>query len=418
MKEIQIKCKGNRYLNYKEFKNFQGNLKTLTKDRMEKLKKEIIKLGWIAPVFVWNKTEILDGHQRLFTLNEMLKEGYNIDNIPIIDIDAKNKTEAAKILLALNSRYGQITDEGLYEFMNLTGLKEEDLQEIELPDIDIDRFVEGYYQKEGQIDDDEIPEVLEEPITKPGDLYILGNHRLLCGDATKKEDVEKLMDGKKADMVFTDPPYGINYSGGRTQVVTNKGYGRILNDTLNGDDLGNLVSLIFAYNAIAADVYICVSPTMQKPFLDFIGQAGKDIDAVIVWDKGVPGLGYMAYRRQCEFILFVKGGEFKKGDCSDFDLWQISRDNAQSYLHGMQKPVAVSLRAINNSSKSGQTVLDLFLGSGSTLIACEKINRICYGMEIDPHYISVILDRWANYTGRDPIREDGKYWRKVKEDGE
>tara|TARA_R100001086_G_C11730259_1_gene229470 strand:- start:30 stop:713 length:684 start_codon:yes stop_codon:yes gene_type:complete len=216
------------------------------------------------------------------------------------------------------------------------------------------------------------------------------------------------MAGQKADMVFTDPPYGIDYSGGRTQVVRTKTYGRIKNDTLQGDALGGLVAQVFTSCKPEADIYICVSPIMQGPFIDAIGKSDKELDAVIVWDKRQPGLGYMAYRRQCEFILFVKGAAFKKGDVSDLDLWQIGRDGGKDYQHGTQKPVAVPQRAIKNSSKAGDTVLDLFGGSGSTLVAAHSVERIAYCMELDPVYVDVAVTRWQNFTGKDATLETGE----------
>ena len=209
-------------------------------------------------------------------------------------------------------------------------------------------------------------------------------------------------------MVFTDPPYGIDYSGGRTQVVEKKEYGKLKNDDLQGEELGNLICNVFNYNKAEADVYICVSPIMQKPFLDYIEMQNKDINAVIVWDKKQPGLGYMAYRRQCEFILFIKGKPFKKGDTTDFDLWSISRDDATTYVHGTQKPIKVPARAITNSSKAEDVVLDYFGGSGSTLIACEQLNRKCRMMEYDPKYIDVIIARWEQFTGQKAVLLNGQ----------
>jgi DNA modification methylase/sporulation protein YlmC with PRC-barrel domain len=247
----------------------------------------------------------------------------------------------------------------------------------------------------------------EIPITVLGDLYEIGEHRLLCGDSTDSDQVAKLMNGSKADMVFTDPPYGIDYSGGRTQVVKNKTYGKLMNDDLQGVELGELISNVFQFNKQEADVYICVSPKMQKPFLDFIEANNKEIDAVIVWDKKQAGLGYMAYRRQCEFILFVKGGAFKKGDNSDFDLWSISRDNGQDYQHGTQKPIAVPSRAINNSSKKDDLVLDYFLGSGSTMVASHQLKRKCYGMELDPKYCDVIVRRMLRLDPTLTVKRNG-----------
>ena len=143
-KTILIKCKGNRAVPFNEFRNFQGNLKDLTKERATELMKQIKDLGWVAPVFVWNKTEILDGHQRLAVLPLLFKEGYTIGEIPVVDVEAQDKREAAKILLAINSRYGQITEEGLYEFMSIMDLEQIDLSGLELPEIDLEHFSEGY----------------------------------------------------------------------------------------------------------------------------------------------------------------------------------------------------------------------------------------------------------------------------------
>lgn len=140
---------------------------------------------------------------------------------------------------------------------------------------------------------------------------------------------------------------------------------------------------------------------MQKPFLDVLSNWDKRVDAVIVWDKKNAGLGYMAYRRQCEFIYFIKGGAFHKGDKSDFDLWSISKLNTAEYLHGTQKPIGVPARAIENSSKQEDIVLDIFGGSGSTLIASEQLNRICYMMELDEKYVDVIVKRYINYKESD-----------------
>lgn len=253
-------------------------------------------------------------------------------------------------------------------------------------------------------EDDFDPDAHYETKVKEGEVWQLGNHRLMCGDSTNPVCVEKLLNGNRADMVFTDPPYGIDYSGGRTQVVGKKDYGKLKNDDLQGNELGHLICNVFNYNKDNADVYICVSPIMQKPFLDYIEKAGKTINAVIVWDKKAPGLGYMAYRRQCEFILFVKGGDFHKGDKSDVDMWRIGRDDATTYVHGTQKPIGVAGRAINNSSNEGDSVLDYFGGSGSTLIACEQLGRKCYMMELDPHYCSVIIARWEKFTGQKAVK--------------
>ena len=400
---IKIKCNAENTLELAELTEFQGGLKQRTDIDYDKIKLSICKYGFSFPFFVWkngSKNYLLDGHGRFATLCKMQKDGYTIPSLPVVYVSCKDKKEAKEKLLRLNSQYGKMTKESVLEFCSDIELN---FDEIALPDTVIDFSESGEIaETEG---DDEAPEVDEksEPVSKRGEMYELGNSILMCGDSTDAEDVARLMGGEKADMVFTDPPYGIDYSGGRSQLLKKKDYGKLTNDDLEGQDLAHLICNIFEFNKGGADIYICVSPIMQKPFLDFIEKAGKEINAVIVWDKKQAGLGYMAYRRQCEFILFVKGEPFHKGDKTDFDLWSITRDNAENYVHSTQKPVVVPLRAINNSSKQGDLVLDLFGGSGSTLIACEKNSRRAKLMELDPKYCDVIRRRYTKWA-----KENGK----------
>ena len=379
-------------------KPYNNNPRDISKAAIEKVTLSIKEFGFQQPIVVDKNNIIIAGHTRLEAAKQLkLKE------VPVVV--AKNLSDnQAKAYRLMDNRSGQESnwDKKLLE-LELSLLNDENINldltgfdEVELNKLIVD-------EKTGLTEDDAIPEP-KEAICKLGDIWQLGKHRLLCGDSTKEEDVNKLMDGAKADMVFTDPPYGINYSGGRTQVVEKKTYGKILNDNLKGLELGNLIANLFSFTKSESDYYICVSPLEQKPFLDVIENNKLKLDAVIVWDKKNAGLGYMRYRRQCEFILYIKGKKFKKGDKSDFDLWQINRDNAQKYVHGTQKPVALSSRAILNSSKKEDFILDIFGGSGSTLIACEKINRNCYMMELDTTYCDIIIERWQNYTGKKAIK--------------
>ena len=326
-------------------KPYNNNPRDISKAAIEKVTLSIKEFGFQQPIVVNKNNIIIAGHTRLEAAKQLkLKE------VPVVV--AKNLSDnQAKAYRLMDNRSGQESnwDKKLLE-LELSLLNDENINldltgfdEVELNNLIAD-------EKTGLTEDDAIPEP-KEAICKLGDIWQLGKHRLLCGDSTKEEDVNKLMDGAKADMGFTDPPYGINYSGGRTQVVEKKTYGKILNDNLKGLELGNLIANLFSFTKSESDYYICVSPLEQKPFLDVIENNKLKLDAVIVWDKKNAGLGYMRYRRQCEFILYIKGKKFKKGDKSDFDLWQINRDNAQKYVHGTQKPVALSSRAILNSSK-------------------------------------------------------------------
>lgn len=377
-------------------------------ERQIEILSQVIKAqGWRKPITVSKRSGfVVAGHGRLQAALQL-----QADKVPVDYQDYATEAEEYADLVADN-RIAELSEID-HEILNsiLEDIKEYEDFNFELTgysDYDLESILEdmgglGFEEDTEAVEDDYEVELPKEPKAKLGDIYQLGNHRLMCGDSTKVEDVERLMDGNKADMVFTDPPYGIDYSGGRTQVVKKKEYGKLKNDDLQETELGNLICNVFNFNKSEADVYICVSPIMQKPFLDYIEQQKRKLNAVIVWDKKQPGLGYMAYRRQCEFILFIKGKPFKKGDTTDFDLWSISRDDATTYVHGTQKPIKVPARAITNSSKADDIILDYFGGSGSTLIACEQLKRKCYMMEFDAQYIDVIIDRWEQFTGEKAV---------------
>ena len=354
----------------------------------------ISQFGFKNPIVIDGNNVIICGHTRYKAAQKL-----GLEKVPCVVADDLTDEQIKAYRLADN-KVAELAEWDI----DLLGEELDGIFDIDMSDFGFDLTEEE--EEETEIIEDEVPQEVE-PIAKQGDIWQLGRHRLMCGDSTSITDVETLMNGNKADMVFTDPPYGIDYSGGRAQVVRDKEYGKLKNDDLQGEELGNLICNVFNFNKKEADVYICVSPIMQKPFLDYIEQRGKELNAVIVWDKKQPGLGYMAYRRQCEFILFVKGKPFKKGDTTDFDLWSISRDDATTYVHGTQKPVGVSARAIKNSSKQDDNVLDFFGGSGSTLIACEQLNRKCFMMELDPHYVDVIIARWEQFTGQKAVLING-----------
>jgi len=425
VKEILIKCKGNHYLPYSKLKTFQGNLKEMSKESAEKLRQSIIKHGWIAPIFIWNKNYILDGHGRLLVLEKLLQEGYKIKDLPIVDINAKTKKEAAEILLAINSKYQIITDDGLYEFMNEMDLKFEDLKDFELPDIDMEKFGAGYFGKEGLTDDDAVPDAPEKAQTKIGDIYILGGrHRVMCGDSTKKEDIEKLMDGKKADMVFTDPPYAVNY--GADQETLNKQSGnkfRLIARPIIGDNLttqkcaeriwkptfNNLYQ--FAKDDCSFYMTMCQGGDQMMMMMMMMMNVSWQIKHELIWVKNSPvfSMGRLDYDCQHEPILFgwkKKHNWYGKGQFLK-SIWEIPKPH-KSDLHPTMKPIALIVNALQNSTRQNEICLDSFLGSGSTLIACEKINRICYGMELDTHYCDVIVQRWVDYTGKNEIIKNRK----------
>jgi len=257
-----------------------------------------------------------------------------------------------------------------------------------------------------------VPDAPEVPITVEGDVWLLGRHRLMCGDSTSIDAVEKLMDGQKADMVFTDPPYGMSYGGGRARGdhaknkkggVLIKAHGMIKGDDLQGDDLIGMIrdavgSAIAACKSGAAK-YVCFPWRTYSEFEAALDQIGMTVSACIVWDKKSIGLGNSNYRPQHEFIFYSKGDSWH-GDKSQSDVWYNSRGATGEYVHPTQKPVELVEKAINNSSKGQDVVIDVFGGSGSTLIACEKTGRDCRMMELDPKYCDVIVTRWQEFTGQ------------------
>jgi DNA modification methylase len=270
---------------------------------------------------------------------------------------------------------------------------------------------------EGLTDADDVPEAPEEPITKPGDVWLLGNHRVMCGDSTDVLAVGRLMSGKKADMVFTDPPYGVAYTGNsnpNTQNAHNSGKAmEIKNDKLQGEELKQLFQMSMT-NAMCvttkkAVFYIWYATSKSIETLTGVRDSGLDVRAYIFWYKvKSPMSAFMSqYIPNYEPLLYC----YKTGSSTDWYgptnekcVWE-QQVQTRDRVHPTQKPVELPERAINNSSKKGQLILDLFGGSGSTLIACEKTNRHARLMELDPKYCDVIVKRWEQFTGNKAMLE-------------
>lgn len=275
---------------------------------------------------------------------------------------------------------------------------------------------------DGEADEDNIPEMPDATICKHKDVWLLGKHRLMCGDSTMIDDVNKLMNGKKADMMFTDPPYGVQYSA-RTGIRSGDvrpEMSMIMNDDLDTEELLQFLHQAFDSAVLStksnAPFYICNNWHCAATFLNAITQCKIDLTAWIVWDKEWIGLGYGHYRSNHEFIFYCqREAEFYGDKGTQDDMWSIKKLAPIAKLHTTEKPVAVPELAIVNSSKHNESVLDLFAGSGSTLIACQNTNRINYSMELDPKYCDVIIKRWQEYTGLNAVLElTGKTFTEVQ----
>ena len=366
------------------------NPRQLTKDQYNNLKDSLKRFGLVDPLII-NKNKkrkniLVGGHQRLKIAREI-----GMDNIPCVEVDL-SLNEEKELNIRLNKNVGEWDYDSLANYFDVDDLVDWGFSDDEL------QFYEDE-PEQGLIEDDEIPEV-EEAITKQGDLWILGEHRLLCGDATKKEDVDMLMDGEKADMVFTDPPYNVDYEGYTEEKLT------IKSDAMSEDEYIKFLSDTFMNykNTVkgGGSLYVCHASSWQMETEQALKDHKIEVRNQIIWGKNTFAWGFGRYKFQHEPIFYchIKGkSDNWYGNKSQSTLWLENKPVANK-LHPTMKPVEIVLRATDNSSKDGDLIIDFFLGSGTTLIACEKTNRKCYGMELDPHYCDVIVKRWEEFTGK------------------
>ena len=357
--KIRTNPKNPRFIKDDKYKSLLKSLKDFPE--MKSIREIVIDEDYI----------ILGGNMRYKAIKEL---GEKTAQVKIVSgLTEKQKQE---FIVKDNQPYGSWDMDLLANDFELNDLLEWGFDEA---DLDIDKFKDPIDEEKL----DEVPEPQKDAISKLGDLFVIdGKHRVLCGDSTKEADVGTLMGGIKADMVFTDPPYNVAFNGrsGNFEVIKNDDLGKT-------EFLGFIAKFIGILKMVNPKTYyVCCN----WKFYDILMTELKFM-ACIVWAKNVFGLG-RGYRHQHEFILF--NGFIKADITNESDLWEIKKDS--KYKHPTQKPVQLPMRAINNSSFDGDAILDLFLGSGSTLIASEQTNRICYGMELDPIYIDVILRRYKN----------------------
>ena len=385
-------------LNITQIKPYEKNPRKNEK-AIDKVAQSIKEFGFKQPIVIDNNNIIIAGHTRY---QASIKLG--LESVPVIKANDLSDEQVKAYRIADN----RVAQEAEWDIdllkMELADLKQIDynLLETGFNQEELDKILQ--LDVEGLTDEDEVPETPKEPITKLGDIYKLGNHRLMCGDSTSIDSVEKLMDGIKSDLVFTDPPYNADYKSRGSNNLLRKG---IKNDCMSDEDFDDFIdgflSMLFAGSKEGASFYICCNWKDSYPrFYNHLTKAGMNVSSCIVWDKKTGGMGWQDYRYQYEFIIYG----FKKdkahtwyGGRTETDIWQFSRETRTEYVHPTQKPVILIEKALKNSSKSGDCILDLFGGSGSTLIACHKTNRVAYLMELDPKYCDVIVKRWENFTG-------------------
>jgi DNA modification methylase len=374
----------------------------------------IAEFGWRQPIVVDENMVVLAGHTRLEAARQL-----GLETAPVHV--AKGLTEAqARAFRIMDNRSAQNAEWN----EELLGLELGDLMEAEF-DLGLTGFTENELnallsgvEEAAAGDADEVPDAPEDPVTRPGDLWVMGPHRLLCGDATVATDVERLLGDSKANICFCDPPYNVDYAGGVGAEKTGKDR-RIRNDAL-GDAFGQFLHdacvLINAHTAGA--VYICMSSselhTLQKAFTE----AGGHWSTFVIWAKDRFTLGRSDYQRQYEPILYGWPEGAKRRWCGardQGDVWLIGRP-AKNDLHPTMKPVALVERALRNSSRVGDLVFDPFGGSGTTLIAAETTGRKAALLELDPKYVDVIVERWQRFTGRQAVLDgDGRSFAEIQD---
>lgn len=418
---IKIKCETKDFLKLEDITPFQGGLKIREESDHEKVIKSIRKHGFCAPFYIWEKDGInycLDGHNRIESLQRLVASGEVLPPLPVVYVHCKDEADAKELLLKINSTYGKMTAESVRDFIGDLDIEIDDLA---LPD--------GFLDLNFEIDDidaetkgdDDAPEVNEdeEPDSKPGEMYELGNSILMCGDSTSAEDVSRLMGGEKAAMVFTDPPYNVaigDKNKARNDNRVARGLSKtksieenIANDSFKTDEecaeklWKPAFTNLFENAKDSCPIYVTMPQggTHMMMMMMMMKDAGWQVKHELIWVKNSPtfSMGRLNYDYQHEPILYgwkkthkwVGKGKFNKS------IWEIDKPR-KCDLHPTMKPIELVENALLNSSEKNDIILDLFGGSGTTLIACEKNNRRARLCELSPHYCDVIRKRWTKWA--------------------
>ena len=385
---------------------YARNSRTHSEEQVSQIAASITEWGFTNPILKDENNNILAGHGRLLAAQKL-----QFEKVPCIT--AKGWTEAQKKAyviadnkLALNAGWDfemlAVEFEDLQNFdfdLHLTGFEPDELAKILLEP-----------EKEGLTEEDDVPDIPEKPLTVEGDVWILGNHRLMCGDSTDFNAVEKLLQNKKANMCFTDPPYLMDFTGGihaDGSKSFNASHGTIKNDKMSKKEgeafLDSINTVIKDY--VDGAFYITFYRLGIDGYYASLDRVGLRCRSLIIWDKGNHTLSNSDYMSMYEPIFYgwVNNHKFYGGK-NGMDIWRIDRTK-KNVLHPTMKPVELCIKAIKDGSQVNGLVLDLFGGSGSTLIACEKVNRECRVMELEAKYCDVIIKRWQEFTGEEAVNE-------------
>ncbi|ODU09049.1 MAG: DNA methylase N-4 [Rubrivivax sp. SCN 71-131] len=384
---------------------YARNARTHSEEQVAQIAASIAEFGFTNPILAGSDGIIVAGHGRLAAAQKL-----GLEIVPVVVLDHLTPTQRRALVIADNRIAENAGWDDAMLRIELEALQLEGF-DLDITGFDADALAEliagDEPDNEGQTDEDAVPEVGETPISRPGDVWIMGQHRLLCGDATVVGDYDRLMQGDVADMVFTDPPYNVNYANSAKDKMRGKDRA-ILNDNL-GDGFYDflLAALTPTVAHCSGGIYVAMSSSELNVLQASFRAAGGKWSTFIIWAKNTFTLGRADYQRQYEPILYGWPEGATRHWCGDRDqgdVWAIKKPQKND-LHPTMKPVELVERAIRNSSRPGNVVLDPFGGSGTTLIAAEKSGRIARLIELDPKYVDVIVRRWEDFTGKQASRE-------------
>lgn len=368
--------------------------------QIERIAGSIEMFGFLNPVLITPAGDIVAGHGRVMAARKL-----GLSEVPVVIISHLTETQRRAFMIADNQ-------------LGLTAIWDEDLLRRELEILaaeDFDLTLTGFEDaqleellaesRETEIDPDAAPEVPSKPVTRAGDLWILDSHRMLCADGTQAGNLHRALDGALCKLVFCDPPYNVAYVGKRPNQLT------IANDNLGEAFSEFLRSACQAMISVTdGSIYICMSSSELHTLHRAFTEAGGHWSTFIIWAKSSFTLGRSDYQRQYEPILYgwpARSKHYWGGARDQSDLWFVDKPFCND-VHPTMKPVELVERAIRNSSRSGDVVLDPFGGSGTTVVACENLGRHAAVIEIDPRYVDVTIQRWQNFSGKTAFLADGR----------
>ncbi|MDQ6677402.1 MAG: site-specific DNA-methyltransferase [Acidobacteriota bacterium] len=393
---------------------YAKNARTHSDVQVAQIAASIREFGFTNPILVDERAGIIAGHGRLLAARKL-----QLASVPVIPLTHLSEPQKRAYIIADNKLAENAGwDENALQ-IELAELQQNgfDLDLIGFDDEELARLLALNSVAEGLTDENAVPAIPEAPTTLPVDLWLLGNHRVLCGDAKSATDIARLLGSDAADLVFTDPPYNVAYTGYTEERLT------IKNDKMTPGEFQAFLEAAFrSYRSVVkpgASLYVCHSSSSQREFQNAMEAAGFEVRCQIIWAKNTFAWGFGRYKFQHEPIFYGHVAGEKDpwfGDKSQSTLWEEKKP-AANRLHPTMKPVELVERALINSSKASDIVADLFGGSGSTLIGCERTGRKARLAEIDPRYADVIVRRWQEYTGKQATLErDGRTFDEIAEE--